>query len=928
MSERDYKKENQEWLEGQLNSEENRHMSKEEFLELIERIREANEYSNNQEERINNLREEIRNTAAPVRLEELQEELRQREEDKEYFDSGLRDIKNDARAQHGFVIAGLLNDFNLNYKELLDQKQKLEKQKQQIALEVDREREERVAKLREEYERHLREINLNGTDTQKAIAQRRYDMIVEMTSSRESEIANIDDQIARVDEKISSLQQIYIRDTEEINNAVREVVEGIISRDRVETSEAPTEARTDNNEPITGNAVEPPTGRGYTRQEAPTGRGYTGQEVPTEVGSTGPEAPTEARTDNNEPITGNAVEAPTGRGPREPEVSPGRGASREEAPTGRGPREPVVPTEGDLEPKTGRDPAETDVQGREVEQPTGSRKRPEDDRVPSTAEKEPATSERKVPARRYEKSWLTILAENEDYERNGLPAIKNKHTLSERIKIIAPLIPALGVIGVATGGLGFLAGMGVIAGSSIAAAIAPNIVKRLTGQKKIEDQYYEQFKRFSEQNPEEFDIMIEGMTAGDETDITINRVVLNAIKRVLREKAKMADKDLTEELNWATQRQDELLAKLQSEGLTREEQLELQDATERIEMIKGGKDSAERGEASKAADQYKKIKRMSRAISPQVTGNFGNRLLNIFARRNFSSDKFLPAHMELGMAKDDVLNAETGSVEQAVAQQNERETVAKHSKVRLGISQGICQDRESAVTVTSDEPDRTVQTVAAGIIAAVSVAKIYKNLRDLYAANQEMAQTITDQNGKIAATQGDAMEVLSRTDANALTEQQATIGASEGRAAQFGEQELQERIADFPRAAQGHNPADWFRSLASSVRQRTPMAENFANKVGENGLIADTFGTNAEQQALTEAGLYERLANLLDKIWNMKPGVVRNVAIDKIWPMVTGLAAIAASRDRAGKDERKERKQYKEADDREEYEEAEEEQEL
>ena len=140
MSQRDYREENREWMSEQLNSEENRHMSKEEFLALIDRIREANEYSNNQEERINTLREEIRNTAAPVRLEELQEELSQRESDKEYFDSGLNELKDDARNQHRFVTVGLLNDFNIEYNNLLSQKQRLEDKKRQIALEDDRER--------------------------------------------------------------------------------------------------------------------------------------------------------------------------------------------------------------------------------------------------------------------------------------------------------------------------------------------------------------------------------------------------------------------------------------------------------------------------------------------------------------------------------------------------------------------------------------------------------------------------------------------------------------------------------------------------------------------------------------------------------------------------------------------------------------------
>ncbi len=282
MSERDYKKENQEWLLEQLNSKENRHMSKEEFLELIQVIREANEYSNNQEERINRLREEIRNTAAPVRLEELREELRQLEEDRQYFESGLRDRKDDARTQHGFVIAGLLNDFNTNYNDLLRQRERLEEQRRQIILETDREREIRVAQLREEYERHLREVNLRGSENHRRIAQRRYEMIVEMTSSRENEIANIDQQLRRIIENMATLQQNYIRDTEEINRAVREVVEGIAPRGR----------DTDRGEsPSTGNDQEQPTGNGPERQTGDGPERQTGDEPERTTGDS-PEQPT------------------------------------------------------------------------------------------------------------------------------------------------------------------------------------------------------------------------------------------------------------------------------------------------------------------------------------------------------------------------------------------------------------------------------------------------------------------------------------------------------------------------------------------------------------------------------------------------------------------------------------------------------------
>ncbi len=323
-------------------------------------------------------------------------------------------------------------------------------------------------------------------------------------------------------------------------------------------------------------------------------------------------------------------------------------------------------------------------------------------------------------------------------EFNEMPEILKKHTFSEN-----PLLPlpgsvalALATAGIVTGPIGWAGAAGVAALSYFG---AKPLLRKITGQSKLEKQITEQF---NDMDPKELKAMADYLTEERIIDLKPNAVILRALNRSLRTIAQRENADLEREMNEAEQERDELLAR--EEPLTESEKERLETLKKEIDdKVKEMEDNERRA---------KEARRGKERISAAYKGNIrGSKILNIFHKRNSTTQEYKDALNEYADKEKEMLEAEKkgDAISAAKAQKEMKETGEKNTYTNgLRILRSPFNMRSAPARVVSDREDHTVRNVG---MFAMAWASITRTLRGLYKANEAVEQVV-DQYNKDANT--------------------------------------------------------------------------------------------------------------------------------------------------------------------------------
>ena len=318
-------------------------------------------------------------------------------------------------------------------------------------------------------------------------------------------------------------------------------------------------------------------------------------------------------------------------------------------------------------------------------------------------------------------------------EFNEMPEILKKHTFSEN-----PLLPlpgsialALATAGIVTGPIGWAGAAGIAALSYVG---AKPLLRKITGQSKLEKQITEQF---NDMDPKELKEMADYLTEERIIDLKPNAVILRALNRSLRTIAQRENADLEREMNEAEQERDELLAK--EEPLTESEK-------ERLETLKKEIDDKVK-EMDDNEKRAKEARRGKERISAAYKGNIrGSKILNIFHKRNSTTQEYKDALNEYADKEKEMLEADErgDAVSAAKAQKEMKETGEKNTYINgLGLLRSPFNMRSAPARVVSDREDHTVRNIG---MLAMATAALARTLGVLDKAKDTIEQVFNQHN--------------------------------------------------------------------------------------------------------------------------------------------------------------------------------------
>lgn len=338
------------------------------------------------------------------------------------------------------------------------------------------------------------------------------------------------------------------------------------------------------------------------------------------------------------------------------------------------------------------------------------------------------------------KSGLEIFRE----QYNKMPEMKRKHALSQSpakyLFTIAGVAGAAGLVPMLAAGAVPIA----LVGGAATALYGP-VVKRLSGQSKLEKQIMEQFK---EMDQDEFIKMARYLSEEKLITLKPHCAIMNALNRVSKEVCLGKAKELREELadlQAEVAKFDE--KEKNGQELTPSENKRANEIRIRMDELKGTGDR--KGEIEEIITLPKEIKRGGERTSNQFKGNFkGSKLMNLFNRRNHTTEeysKFINEYADAGRAHDEELAF--SEYERSIGNENEAnkrantarkfsdlqsEVLNKNTVVRFGRSCGPANaglDGTSA-RVVSDQRDNTVRAITVGGTLCVGLANTFVTMVD------------------------------------------------------------------------------------------------------------------------------------------------------------------------------------------------------
>ena len=558
-------------------------------------------------------------------------------------------------------------------------------------------------------------------------------------------------------------------------------------------------------------------------------------------------------------------------------------------------------------PRDGKKPIEPVGKDPRGEEPEGKTPPPPG---PGGKEPDPKGRDPKLPIDP-ERSGLQIFRR----EFNHMPEILKKHTFSENPALPIPgsLALALATAGIVTGPVGWAGAAGVAAVSYFG---AKPILRKITGQSKLEDQITEQFNNM---DVEDLKLMADYLNEENIINLKPNAVILRALNKSIRTLANRENPILEEEIHQMEEEQKQLLSKT---SLTPSESARLDEINKSIDKkTKEIKDNE---------DRSKDVRRGKERVSAAYKGNVGNnKLLNIFHRRNSTTAQYKDALNEYADAELQKLvgEREADVVKTAKGQVGMKEVGDKYTYAnRLGISKSPFNMPQSEVRIVSDQKDNTVRNIGVIAMAGAALTRTVRNMLDMQDSVKDAADQIKQQQAQYQDLQKSVGKVTDQdiegTGRNIVDDvynrgEAAAVHAN-GTVSRWNPQyvsadqqaqNLGDSLSNQVNSGNLSNGTlgDKLRQLAGMLKgnEATTAAQNLQNSVQNatltNGLTGSGVNhveqfnnlSNVTQHTASNATLYEKLADVVDKAQNLKPVAgIKDVTADFVGPIAAALTSI------------------------------------
>ncbi len=385
-----------------------------------------------------------------------------------------------------------------------------------------------------------------------------------------------------------------------------------------------------------------------------------------------------------------------------------------------------------------------------------------------------------------EKTGLEIFRE----QFNEMPDLLNKHAASESpVKWLPGIAGAAGAGTLALIGATGPIGLALLGGGALATAIYKPIVKKITGQSKIEKEIQAQFEQM---DSEEFFKMIEYMD--EETIVTLKPhvAIMNAMTKAAKNICEKQASELRKESEALKERKAELLGTGRFETLSPGDRAEILKIGERLKEIDGN--ASKTGEDLKRALRLsKEIKRGAERKENGFKGNFvGRKLMNLFHKRNTPSKKYSEfinnyadadrarveeeAFARYELKKGNKTEAEIRLYNSGEYQQMTNEILLKNTEVRFGRSVGAANAGIGGSTARniSDQQDNTGRNVMITTTLGFGLVKsLLTIMKDVEIANlnaDETEKLVNSTNKKLASIQQKLVDIKSHGNTNVTKE--------------------------------------------------------------------------------------------------------------------------------------------------------------
>ena len=500
-------------------------------------------------------------------------------------------------------------------------------------------------------------------------------------------------------------------------------------------------------------------------------------------------------------------------------------------------------------------------------------------------------------------------------EFNNMPEILKKHTFSENPALPIPgsLALALATAGVVTGPIGWAGAAGVAAVSYFG---AKPILRKITGQSKLEKQITEQFNNM---DVDELKKMADYLDEETIINLKPNAVILRALNKSIRTLANRENPILEEEIHQMEEEQKQLLAKT---SLTPSESTRLDEINKSIDKkTKEIKDNEKRS---------KDVRRGKERVSATYKGNVGNnKILNIFHRRNSTTKQYknaLNAYADaelqklVGEKQDDAVKTAKGQVE--MKEVGDKYTYAS----RLGILKSPFNMPQGEVRIVSDQKDNTVRNISVLGMAGIAFTRTVRNMLNMQDSVQDAVRQVQQQQTQYQDLQKSVGKITDQdiegTGRNIVDDiynrgETAAVHAN-GTVSRWNPQYVHadqqaQNLGDALSAQMNSGNlsngtlGDKLRELAGMLKgnEATTAAQNLQNSVQNTTLANGITGSgvshveqfknlsNVTQHTASNATLYEKLAEVVDKAQGLKAVTgVRDVTADFVGPIAAALTSI------------------------------------
>ena len=577
--------------------------------------------------------------------------------------------------------------------------------------------------------------------------------------------------------------------------------------------------------------------------------------------------------------------------------------------------------QGDIPEKTRNDKRGNDEyfgfeksrEGKKTIEPVGKEPPKKEPTDKEPVEKEPTDKDPKLPSN-VPTSGLQIFRR----EFNNMPEILKKHTFSENPALPLPgsLALALATAGVVTGPVGWIGAAGVAAVSYVG---AKPILRKITGQSKLEKQITEQFNNM---DTKDLKMMADYLTEENIINLKPNAVILRALNKSMRTLANRENEGLQEEIGQAKVERDNLLSK---KTLTESEIQRLDELTKEINL--------KEEEMKDNEVRSKNARRGRERVSAAYKGNVGNnKILNVFHRRNSTTKQYKEALNEYADAELEQLigEKEENVIRTAKGQAKMEEIGDKYTySSRLGILKSPFNMPQDTVRIVSDQKDNTIRNIGVAVMTGAALKRTVDNMLEMQKSVQDASNQIKHQQDKYQELQKSinnisdkdikgtgeniAGDIYNRSEAAAV---HANGTVSRWNPEYVSDDQQAQNLGDAVSsqidkgALSKGSVSDKLRKLGDllSGNESKTAAQNLQDSVQNSTLTNNITGagvdhtqqftnlSNVTQNTASNATLYKKLADVIEKAQSLKPvSGIKEVVADFVGPIAAAVTSAVGS---------------------------------